>query len=163
MRRALLALVASGSLWSFAACRSQRQVVFVCEHGAAKSVVAAAYFNKLAAERRLPIRAIARGASPQRDLAASAITGLRADGLGPGLDAPRPLTAADVRAAAQVVVFDCDEPTMKALQGMDDCWGDVPAVGENYARARDIIRAHVEGLANRMTDAPEGNKANPAR
>jgi hypothetical protein len=32
-------------------------VVFVCEHGAAKSVVASEYFNKLAAERG---RAIAR-------------------------------------------------------------------------------------------------------
>ncbi len=163
MWRTLLALGAIGSLWLFAACRSPRQVVFVCEHGAAKSVVAAAYFNKVAAERGLPIRAIARGASPQRNLAASAITGLRADGLGPGLDAPLPLTAVDVRASAQVVVFDCDEPTMKALQGMDDCWSDVPTVGENYERARDIIRARVEVLANRMADAPEGNKTNRAR
>ena len=28
----------------------ERVVVFVCEHGAAKSVVAAAYFDRLAAE-----------------------------------------------------------------------------------------------------------------
>jgi rhodanese-related sulfurtransferase len=31
-------------------------VVFVCEHGAAKSVIAAAFFNKLAADRHLPNR-----------------------------------------------------------------------------------------------------------
>ena len=33
------------------------EAVFVCEHGAAKSVIATAYFNKLAAERHLPVRA----------------------------------------------------------------------------------------------------------
>jgi hypothetical protein len=31
----------------------QPTIVFVCEHGAAKSLIATAYFNKLAAERRL--------------------------------------------------------------------------------------------------------------
>ena len=40
-------------------------VVFVCEHGAAKSVVATAYFNKLAAERNLPFRATFRGTVPR--------------------------------------------------------------------------------------------------
>ena len=32
-------------------------VVFVCEQGAAKSVIATSYFNKLARERGLPDRA----------------------------------------------------------------------------------------------------------
>lgn len=32
------------------------RIVFVCEHGAAKSVIAAAYFNKLAAERARALR-----------------------------------------------------------------------------------------------------------
>ena len=37
------------------ACRATTPaVMFVCEHGAAKSVIATAYFNKLAAERGLP-------------------------------------------------------------------------------------------------------------
>ena len=31
-------------------------VIFVCEHGAAKSLIAAAYFNKLAAERGMKER-----------------------------------------------------------------------------------------------------------
>ena len=43
--------------------RPNPAVVFVCEHGAAKSVIATAYFNKLAAERGLPFRATFRGTS----------------------------------------------------------------------------------------------------
>ena len=41
-------------------------IVFVCEHGAAKSVIAAAYFNKIAAEhglRERRSRATSRGTS----------------------------------------------------------------------------------------------------
>jgi hypothetical protein len=35
-------------------------ILFVCEHGAAKSVIAAAYFDKLAKERGLNYRAVFR-------------------------------------------------------------------------------------------------------
>jgi len=56
-------------------------VIFVCEHGAAKSVVATAYFNKLAAERKLPFRATFRGTSLQDDLSGRAVEGLKADGV----------------------------------------------------------------------------------
>ena len=55
-------------------------VVFVCEHGAAKSVIAAAYFNKLAGETGLRVRAIARGTNPDPQLSPITIAGLHADG-----------------------------------------------------------------------------------
>jgi arsenate reductase (thioredoxin) len=141
----LAGLVAAG-------CRSSagERVIFVCEHGAAKSVVAAAYFNKLATQRGLRARAIARGATPQENLARSAVDGLRGDGLAAGLDTPRPLTADDVRGSRRVVTFDCDQATMQGLLGMGTCWGDVPATGQDYPRARDAIRAHVETLIDEM-------------
>jgi hypothetical protein len=150
-----LSVIVVSLVGGLAACRptAGEQVVFVCEHGAAKSVVAAAYFNKLAAERGLPMKAVARGATPQVGIANSAIKGLHADGLVPGLEAPRALTAEDVRRSAQVVTFDCDQPAMKALQGMGACWGDVPAVGEDYGRARNIIRQHLEALVKQMASS----------
>jgi arsenate reductase len=138
--------------------RAAGEIVFVCEHGAAKSVVASQYFNKLAADRGLAIRSIARGADPQAELSVSAVKGLTADGLAPVPEAPRPLTGSDVRNAARVVAFDCEQPAMTALRGMDACWDDVPATGEDYARARDRIRAHVEAMveqiAARGVDSP---------
>jgi hypothetical protein len=39
-------------------------IVFVCEHAAAKSVIATAYFNEIAAERGLRARAVYRGKKP---------------------------------------------------------------------------------------------------
>lgn len=44
-------------------------VLFVCEHGSAKSVVAAAHFNRLAEQRGLPFHAISRGTAPDEEMA----------------------------------------------------------------------------------------------
>lgn len=135
------------------------EVVFVCEHGAGKSVVASQYFNKLAAERGLAIRSIARGADPQAELSVSAVKGLQKDGLPALAGAPRPLTASEVRGSARVVAFDCEQPAMKALRGMDACWDDVPATGEDYVGARDRIRAHVEAMVEQMVAQGEVRRA----
>jgi len=139
-------------LWiALAACTHEpREVVFICEHGAAKSVIASEYFNKLAAERGLAVRAVARGAAPQDKLSVAAVGGLRSDGIAPQLAAPRPVAAADLRGATQIVAFDCKTPAMTAFQGMDACWDDVPTVGDDYGRARDAIRAHVAAMLDQL-------------
>ena len=70
-----LLMNASGAFAQAAAKASAANpaVVFVCEHGAAKSVIATAYFNKLAAERGLPYRATFRGTTPQEALSVRAV------------------------------------------------------------------------------------------
>lgn len=130
--------------------RSTTDVVFVCEHGAAKSVIAREYFNKLAAERGLAVRSIARGAEPQAELSVSAVKGLEADGLSPPLTAPQRATAVELRNSARVVAFDCEQPAMKAVKSMGTCWDDVPVVSQDYARARDAIRAHVAAMIDQI-------------
>jgi len=69
------------------------RVVFVCEPGAAKSVIAAAWFERIAAERGVPFHAIARGATPQPSRSVASVAGLRGDGLVPQPASPRPLTS----------------------------------------------------------------------
>ena len=79
MSTQIVILVAAALLQS--AGGKSPSIVFVCEHGAAKSVIATAYFNKLAAERGLPYRAIFRGTTPQDELSVRAVAGLKADGV----------------------------------------------------------------------------------
>ncbi len=57
-----------------------RTILFVCEHGAARSTIAAAYFNKIAIEKRLNFQAIFRGTTPQDTLTAGTKLGLIKDG-----------------------------------------------------------------------------------
>ena len=123
------------------------RVVFVCLHGAAKSVVAAAHFRRLAAARGLRIGAVAAGTEPDAQLAPGAVKGLVAEGLTASPARPRPVTLYDLSSATRVVSFGCDV----ALDGgrRAEQW-DVPAVGEGYGAARDQIVARVERLVGEL-------------
>ena len=81
-------------------------MLFVCEHGAAKSVLAAALFNARASARNLPFRADSRGVAPDATLLPQAVTGLRADGLKPGQEVPVRVAPGDLAKAVVVVAFD---------------------------------------------------------
>src|SRR5438093_5785714 len=66
----------------YAFCRTQTpakawpRVLFVCLHGAAKSVVGAAHFRRLAAARGLAVDAVAAGTEPDPALTPGAVKGL---------------------------------------------------------------------------------------
>ena len=115
-----------------------RIIVFVCEHGAAKSVIAAAYFNKLVGETGLELRAIARGTDPDKGLSAKAVLGLHADGLTPTESVPQKLSLADIESARQIVSF-CELPKEYQQKSIVEQWDGVPPVSENYEKARDAI------------------------
>ena len=84
-------------------------VIFVCEHGSAKSVIAAAHFNNLARERNLNLRAVSRGTNPDKEIAPKAAEGLQADGLPVAQEKPKRLSRADVSRGIRVVAF-CELP-----------------------------------------------------
>jgi protein-tyrosine-phosphatase len=141
----------------YAYCRTQTaagpppsRVLFVCLHGAAKSVVGAAHFRRLAAARGLSIGAVAAGTEPDPQLAAGAVKGLTGDGLQPAPARPRPVTLYDLESATRVVSFGCDV-TPREGQRVDQ-W-DVPAVSEGYEAARDRIVANVERLVAELAGA----------
>jgi arsenate reductase len=120
-------------------------VVFVCEHGAAKSVIATAYFNKLAAERGLRARAIYRGVNPDAALSAAALKGLRDDGLPVPTESPSRIADADVDRASVIFAIGCTLPPRAAASGKADNWNDVPG-DQGYAAMRDAVKKHVERL-----------------
>jgi len=126
------------------------RIVFVCEHGAAKSVIAAAYFNKLAAERGLRERAIYRGANPQAELSVATLKGLRDDGLSVPATRPAPITAADITAATHIFAIGCSLPADARSSGKAEDWTDVPEVSDGYAASRDAIKRHVEQLLDHL-------------
>jgi protein-tyrosine-phosphatase len=98
-------LIADGQ--SSRSAAASPSIVFVCEHGAAKSVIATAYFNKLAEERGLPYRATFRGTSPQDELSTRAIAGLRADGVAIPAGKPAAIAQYDVARATHIFAIGC--------------------------------------------------------
>lgn len=88
----------------------KRIVVFVCEHGAAKSVLAATYFDRLAGEMGLTLRAVARGTHPDPQLSPQVVQGLLKDGLVPKESFPQELSEHDVKTAFRIITF-CELPS----------------------------------------------------
>jgi protein-tyrosine-phosphatase len=104
----------------------ENAVVFVCEHGAAKSVVATAYFNKLAAERGLSFRATFRGTTPQDNLSVRAVEGLKADGVAVPSGKPAAISDKDVVDATHIFAIGCTLPDKARQSGKAADWSDVP-------------------------------------
>jgi protein-tyrosine-phosphatase len=137
----------------YAYCRTRAsapapsRVLFVCLHGAAKSVIGAAHFRRLAAARGLAMDAVAAGTEPESELAPGAVKGLAGEGLRAAPARPRPVTLYDLETAVRVVSFGCDV-TPPGGQRLEQ-W-DVPAVSDGYAAARDRIVANVERLVTEL-------------
>lgn len=128
-------------------------IVFVCEHGAAKSVIATAYFNKLARERGLPYRATFRGTDPQAEPSVSALKGLREDGLEIPSGKPAIISPADVDNATHVFAIGCTLPASATASGKAANWSDVPD-GQGYGPMRDAIVRHVTALLDELQKPP---------
>jgi protein-tyrosine-phosphatase len=126
------------------------RVLFVCLHGAAKSVVAAAHFRRLARTRGLSVEAAAAGTEPDRELAPAAVKGLAAEGLTAAPARPRPVTLYDLDSATRIVSFGCD---LTPARGQRVEQWEVPAVGDGYAAARDRIVTNVERLVGELAGA----------
>ena len=127
-------------------------VVFVCEHGAAKSVIAAAHFNRLATERGLPFRAVSRGTKPEDAVAAGVRAGLASDGIDVSTWRPTAVSDQDIRQAAQVVSLATDLPTTRPfVKNKLLEWNDIPQVSQSYAAARNAIVEQVRKLLDTLS------------
>jgi len=147
-----LLLLASTALVQSASPQSEvnaSTVVFVCEHGAAKSVIAAAHFNRLASELKLPYRAVARGTNPDDAVAPAVRNGLAAEGLDVTAWKPRAVSEDDITRAGRVVSLATDLPATKpSVKPKLLEWNDIPPVSEDYTAARAAIIREVEKLVN---------------
>jgi len=121
-------------------------VLFVCLHGSAKSLIAAEYFNRLAVARGLPARATSAGTEPDDAIPPRVTQGLGADGIDVASRRPRRPTQADLDESAVVVTFACDLGDLASRAPRVVRWDDVPAVSEDFKRARDVIVARVTAL-----------------
>jgi protein-tyrosine-phosphatase len=143
-------LIVALAIQTLSAPQRPPEIVFVCEHGAAKSVIAAAWFNKLAAERGLHERAIYRGASPQAELSVATLKGLREDGVAVPTDKPAAISQGDVGSASHIFAIGCALPSHASSSGKAESWTDVPEVSDGYDASRDAIKRHVEQLIQQI-------------
>ncbi len=121
-------------------------VLFVCLHGAAKSVLAAADFERMAKERGLPVAAESAGTQPDPEIAPSVLAALEAEGVDMAGQTPRLLTRELAAGATRVVAFGCGLGAAAPDGARIEQWEDVPAVSAGLPAARAVIRHHLERL-----------------
>ena len=119
-----------------------KEILFLCQHGGAKSVVAASHFNRLAAERGLPFVATAAAAEDPYDAVPTPVADyLRREGFEVRELEPHHVAPEEIETAARIVTIGCD------LSGAHERWDDVPAASEDLEGSVAAIRRHVEALA----------------
>jgi len=130
-----------------------QKVVFVCLHGAAKSVIAAELFNRRSTETGMAARAVALGLEPDPDVSPAAAAGLLGEGIDVRAYRPRAVTTADLADASRVVAFACDLAAVAPAALPVEQWPEIPAVSDGYAVARARIADRVDRLIDELRPA----------
>jgi protein-tyrosine-phosphatase len=128
-------------------------VVFVCQHGNVKSVMAASYFNQMAEQRGLPVRAVARGSAPNSDTVPAPIAQkLEGDGFNVSGFHPSAVNASDVSASQLVVTIGTTLPgDAEASASKLEKWNDVPPADADYGATRSSLKSHIDKLLDELS------------
>ena len=129
-----------------------KEVLFVCEHGSAKSILAAAEFNRFAKERGLALIAVSRGVNPDAKVAPVVAQSLAREGMTVKSD-PSTVTRSDIEHAGTVVTLGCKLPPTSGERSDLREWNDVPSVSADVEVARADIRRRVLALLDELTSA----------
>jgi len=137
-------------------------VLFMCPHGAAKSVLASAYFQRAAKERGLNVRVESAGTDPDPAVSAAVAEHLTKNGYAIPIATPIKVTPAQLASADVVISMGCDLTGFPTPKGRLLRWDEVPGPGENLAAADEAIRKRVTQLIEELVSAAATRKKQPA-
>jgi arsenate reductase len=138
---------------------AETRVLFLCPHGAAKSVLASSHFARLAKERGLRVRVDFAGTEPDPAVSPAVADLLKKSGTPVPAGPPRRVTPDDLGAADLVISLGCDLGGMPVPAAKLRNW-DVPPPGVDLAKTDEAILQRVNDLveeliaAERKTAAP---------
>lgn len=127
-------------------------VLFMCPHGAAKSLMASAYFQRVAKERGLNVRVDSAGTDPDPQLSKGVVAHLEKNGYAIPIAKPRAATAADMTSADVVISMGCDLSKLPAAKGVVKNW-QVPDFSADFSAAEQAIRDQVNKLVEELLSA----------
>lgn len=125
-------------------------VLFMCPHGAAKSVLASAYFQRLAKERGLNVRVESAGTEPDATVSPAVADHLKGQGYSIPIAKPRKVAAQEFASADVVISIGCDLAALPQPRGRLVRWDDVPAPSDGFTAADQAIRKRVTDLVEEL-------------
>ncbi len=127
-----------------------KHVLFMCPHGAGKSVLASAYFERLAREKGLNVRVDARGTEPDPGVSPKVAEHLTKNGYRVPVTTPQRVTPTDLASADIVISLGCDVGGLPVRAGTLRQWDEVPGPGEDFAGADAAIQRRVAALVDEL-------------
>jgi arsenate reductase len=124
----------------------RQTILFLCPHNAAKSVIAAAYCQRLTTQHGLELHITSAGTEPDAAVSPSVMEFLRAEGVDVTHHRPRCVSREELAAAFRVISMGCDVSDVAPPGNTVEHWNDVRAPSEHLIAARDVIYTHVERL-----------------
>jgi len=125
-------------------------ILFMCPHGAAKSVLASAYFQRLAKERGLNVHVASAGTEPDATVSPAVAAHLKGRSYSLPIEKPRKVGPEEFASADVVISIGCDLATLPQPRGRLVRWDDVPALGEDFTAADEAIRKRVTDLVEEL-------------
>lgn len=125
-------------------------ILFMCPHGAAKSVLASAYFQRLAKERGLTVHVASAGTEPDATVSPAVAAHLKGQGYAVPVVKPRKVASEEFASADVVVSIGCDLAALPQPRGKLVRWDEVPALSDHFTAADEAIRKRVTDLVEEL-------------
>ena len=122
----------------------------MCPHGAAKSVLASAYFQRLAKERGLNVHVTSAGTEPDATVSSAVAAHLKGQGYSVPIATPALVSPEEFASADVVVSIGCDLAALPQPRGRLIRWDDVPAPSDDFTAADEAIRKRVNDLVEEL-------------
>ena len=126
------------------------QILFLCPHNAAKSVMATAYFNKRMSDLGAEARAFSAGTEPDEEVSSHVVTLLVGEGYSNPVHKPRKVSQVDVANADQIVSIGCVVSALPPTAQNIVQWDDVSPPSRDLQGAWRQIKERVDKLIERM-------------
>lgn len=133
--------------------RAPETILFVCEHGTVKSLLAKVLFEEYAAEVGLPVRALSRGTRADSTVPPWMQQRIADDHFTLGNWRPQALRPEDLASASYVISFDVPSSATAAAGAPRAQWDGLPSVSKDYPSGRDAIKARVHQLVDSLVRA----------
>lgn len=118
------------------------RIIFLCPHGAAKSVIAAALCQQLADHWDIPLHATSAGTEPDAEVAPAVVTFLRAEGIDVADYRPRRVTSEELATARRIIALGCDLGDLARPGMLIERWDWVS--NERFNQTLAVYRASVQ-------------------
>jgi arsenate reductase (thioredoxin) len=126
-----------------------KKIIFVCEHGAAKSVIAASYFNKMAKERNLDYVAECRGTFPDSVVSPAIKQNLTREKVFDPNTKTQKLVISDTANVDRIILFTSLPPALITNIKTEN-WSTIQNVDADYEKRRDAIVKKINELLDSL-------------